>query len=174
MNVLSIDPGVSGALAMVHHAPGNAPTVQVHDFPRVTVTVSGRVRNRTDLHQLWLLVQGLAAIGPDLVVVEDIEAGGQRPNQRGAVVLGASYGALVMAVIACGLPIHLAPPNRWKAQLGVSAGKTEREKSDAARMAASRIFPNSAACWPLVKHHGRAEAALLGWYGVTKVLGARA
>lgn len=171
MYVLGIDPGVTGALAIVRYTPGHVPTVDVHDFPKITLTVSRRARERLDNHKLWSLMQVLSAIGPDLAVLEDIESGGQRPNQRGGVTLGACFGAPYMAIVACGLPLHLTLPRDWKTALKVPAGRTDREKSDAARTAATRIFPANSHLWPLVKHHNRAEAALLAWYGITKVLG---
>jgi crossover junction endodeoxyribonuclease RuvC len=47
----------------------------------------------------------------------------------------------------------------------VPAGK------DAARARACELLPRLADRWPLVKHHGRAEAALLALYGIRALNG---
>jgi hypothetical protein len=53
----------------------------------------------------------------------------------------------------------LVPPRRWKSALQVPASK------DAARFRASQLLPQAAHLWPLKKHDGRAEAALLAVFG---------
>ena len=50
-------------------------------------------------------------------------------------------------------------PQRWKRELGVPAGK------DGARARASQLLPQAAGQWPLKKHDGRAEAALISVFG---------
>jgi hypothetical protein len=48
----------------------------------------------------------------------------------------------------------------WKKALGVPADK------DGARARASQLMPENAWLWPLVKHDGRAEAALIAYWGI--------
>lgn len=163
--MIGIDPGRTGAISVVHDAPLR---VCVHDIPTVNVKVGGKVRVRMDFHRTWELLQGLAFEGPALVLLEDIERGGVRPGQSGGVVFGKIAGALEAFCVALGLPIHLVPPATWKRELRLTSDKDET------RLAASRLFPGFAHLWPLVKHDGRAEAALLAWYGITKVLGKEA
>jgi hypothetical protein len=45
---------------------------------------------------------------------------------------------------------------------------------DGARARASQLLPAGVQLWPLVKHDGRAEAALLALYGVRQLGGAAA
>jgi hypothetical protein len=58
------------------------------------------------------------------------------------------------------VPITIVHPRTWKRALGVP-----REK-DGARARASQLLPAHAHLWPLKKHDGRAEAALIATYGV--------
>lgn len=118
-------------------------------------------------------MQALAANDPALVMLEDIEAGGNRPQQSGGVSFGIITGALEAYVIALQLPHRKVSPKVWKGVLKIKAGKTDAEKSAAARLAASQTFPGFSHLWPLVKHDGRAEAALLAYYGATYILGAK-
>jgi hypothetical protein len=56
---------------------------------------------------------------------------------------------------ALGIPRSFVAPAVWKKALGVPAAK------DGARTRASQLMPNAAGHWPLVKHDGRARAALI-------------
>jgi crossover junction endodeoxyribonuclease RuvC len=53
-------------------------------------------------------------------------------------------------------------PNIWKKAIGCPKDK------DMARMLASRLLPQHSDNWPLKKHDGRAEAALIALYGLNK------
>jgi hypothetical protein len=173
--ILGIDPGTKGgAIALFRVAPGSA-ELQVFKLPTLRLHIGKSDRPRLDLHATWSLMRGLAVEGIRLAVIEDIERGGVRPGQRGGVALGAAAGMLHGYCVALGLPDHPIPPATWKAALGVKTprGATDRARKDAARLAASRTFPRFAHLWPEWKDHDLAEAALLAWYGATKVLGVR-
>ena len=62
------------------------------------------------------------------------------------------------------IPLTMVAPLKWKRALGVPADK------DGARARASQLLPAHAGLWCRVKDDGRAEAALIAYYGVT-VLG---
>jgi crossover junction endodeoxyribonuclease RuvC len=66
---------------------------------------------------------------------------------------------------ALGVPMSFVAPATWKRALQVPAAK------DGARARASQLLPAAAGHWPLVKHDGRAEAALIALYGL-RFLGA--
>lgn len=57
------------------------------------------------------------------------------------------------------IPMTLITPAQWKVALRVPADK------GGARARASQLIPKGAHRWPLAKHDGRAEAALIGLYG---------
>ena len=73
---------------------------------------------------------------------------------------GVVFGAIQQAV-ACNFykPALLVTPQRWKGHFGLDSNK------DASRARASELLPAHAHLWPLKKHDGRAEAALLALYG---------
>jgi hypothetical protein len=79
----------------------------------------------------------------------------------------AAYGAILGALGALGLEVHIVTPAAWKRAVGVTADK--RSSLDLART----LWPSDADRWfRLAKHDGRAEAALIAVYGLD-VLGVR-
>lgn len=143
--------------------------ITVSTIPNIRTEISGKTRTRMDFHGTWSAVQAFAAGAPNLVVLEDV--GGGRPFQRGQLVQGHGAGALEMAIVAAGLPIHLETASVWKSALKLKPHKDRKERKGEARRAASRLFPAFSHLWALVKDDGKAEAVLLAWYGATKVLG---
>lgn len=156
MIVLGIDPGFTGALALYHPERN---TLTIADMPTTTRRMSNKtIRTELNIPALlhWLDVH----LPPDNVVawVEDPHA---LPKQgiTSAFRFGQVCGALQAAVLAYGLPLHLVPPATWKQHMGLSADKVGCQHR------ASHLLPAHAHLWPLKKHDGRAEAALLAWYG---------
>lgn len=154
--LLGIDPGVNGALAICSQ---NNTIIRTWDFPTVKYRIGKTVKTRLDVPAFLDLVLGVAAMwSPDLAVIEDV---GGLPGQSApaAFTFGFTTGCQTSALIAAGIPFTKVKPSVWKKALGVPAEKS------AARMMASQLLPNGQDQWPLVKHDGRAEAALLALYG---------
>lgn len=150
---VGIDPGLSGALAIVEPVPA---VVQVFDMP--TLEINGR--NRLDMHALLALLREWNMLH-DIkgVLVEDV---GAMPGQAFMFPFGFACGAAQMAVTAVQLPLRLVTPQKWKKHYGLRGGK---ENKDQSRLLASRLFPAHAAKWARKKDDGRAEAVLLANYG---------
>ena len=72
---------------------------------------------------------------------------------------GMTYGMILSALAAAEIPYEEVSAAKWKRVLRVSKEK------DIARRRASELMPHGASCWPLKKHHNRAEAALIAFYG---------
>ncbi|MGE5548417.1 MAG: hypothetical protein ACM33T_16045 [Solirubrobacterales bacterium] len=90
-----------------------------------------------------------------------VEAVGAMPGQGVSSVFafGKVFG-LVLGILAANfIPHTLVPPQRWKRTLGVPADK------DGARARASQLLPAHAGLWCRAKDDGRAEAALLAYFG---------
>ena len=139
--ILGIDPGKKGALAVLDtetHA------VATHDMPGTT----------RELHDL---IAGLPIIKIAVVEKPYYPAINGTSN---AGKKGESYGVLIGALEWRDIPFREVPPKDWKASLIVPTDK------NAARQRANQFFPDAADQWPLVKHDGRAEAALIAWYGL--------
>lgn len=141
MNVLGIDPGRCGALAVL-----DCETLQVstHDLPASVPA----------LHEL---ISDLPNIR--LCCLEQIHAGPQMAR-RTIGVMFEGFGVLKGALSWRSIPVQTVRPSVWKGALNVPADKA------AARRRASEFFPDCADQWKLAKHDGRAEAALLAWYGM--------
>lgn len=162
MNYLGIDPGASGALALLHLKPDAAGRVdsflQVEDMP--TLEINGK--RRIDLYKLAGILEmwaGLYVI--ERAVIENVNA---MPKQgvASSFYFGFAAGAAQMAVAGRAIPMVLVVPQVWKKVYGLRGGP---ENKDASRAAASRLFPGAAHYWERKKDDGRAEAALLAHYG---------
>lgn len=153
--VVGIDPGTSGAIALVD----SRGRVSTYDIPCHKVKRGKTVKLRLDNVRLQALANALTAVGPVCVFVEDV---GGLPGQSApaAFTFGATCGAIAQAFIAAGAAIEPVTPQVWKKRLGVPKDK------DSARAVASRLLPAGAHLWPLVKHDGRAEAALIALWGL--------
>lgn len=156
MRVIGIDPGVSGALAVISGDNGTLRIEAVYDLPTQSEkTSSGKVRRYIDPVALAALVASIGEV--DKVVVERLVA---PPGVSGlsAYSMGATAATIATVLRLAGLSFRLVSPVVWKRGLEVPAAK------DAARQYAGRLFKDGAH-WPRVKDHNRAEAALIGAWG---------
>jgi len=151
--ILGVDPGLNGALAFFDVGAGS---ITVNDMP--TIEAGVKSKRVVDEAALAKLIDGFGGV----IEHAFVEKVGAMPG-NGAVSMfgfGVSYG-LVRGVLAANfIPITLVPPQTWKSRLGVPASK------EGARARASQLLPAFSHLWPLVKHDGRAEAALIAYYGV--------
>ena len=162
--VLGIDPGISGALAFY-----NEDVLTVHDMPTTTRIVNGSKKQAVEPYQLASIIE-LHRHAIDKVVVEQVSAMPARARFPGGPVrgmgatsafsFGTTYGMILGVVAAVGLPVITVVPVVWKRKFGLLG-----QGKDASRAEASRRLPRWADLWPLKKHDGRAEAALLALYG---------
>lgn len=147
--ILGIDPGLSGALALY----GVDGSLEVVDIP--TLQLKKRV---IDEYALARIIDDWSS----RICEVWLEQVGVRPGEGavGAFTFGRGYGALRGICAANFLPIVDVTPAAWKGALRVSSDK------DAARARASALLPRHAGQWPLKKHDGRAEAALIALHGM--------
>ena len=152
--ILGVDPGLSGALAVL----GPEGAVHVFDVPTTSRRVNNKDKRQIDPYQLasWLEIQR------PLIRFAVIEQVGTMPGQgvTSAFGFGFTTGGIHGIIAACGIQIQTVPPQTWKRKFGLLG-----QNKDASRGEASRRFPHFAHLWPLKKHDGRAEAALLALYG---------
>lgn len=155
MLIVGIDPGLSGALAFLDAAGG----LTVTDVPVHVLKVNGRDRRRLDGHSLARCVANLASTVAGLhVILENVHA---MPKQgvASSFSFGKVFGAIEQCLVDHNVPYTLVEPALWKRVLGVPADK------DGARRRASQLMPKHAGLWARAKDDGRAEAALLAYYG---------
>jgi crossover junction endodeoxyribonuclease RuvC len=145
MRILGIDPGITGAIS--HFIGGRLD--EVIDMPVFDTRVDG-----------GQIAEILAFTAAELVVIEDT----QPMPKNGSIAsfkLGLNTGIVIGAVQGHEVPLIRVRPSTWKRWAGL-IGKPK----DAARGLVIELYPQIADDVRLVKHQGRADAILIGRYGV--------
>jgi crossover junction endodeoxyribonuclease RuvC len=153
--ILGIDPGQSGAFALYNPKHER---VAVLDMPTLSITVNQSVKKMIDLSAIkeWLLCHEM------LIAHVIMEKPTAMPKQgiTSAFNFGWTNGGLTGLIVgALAVRLTLIAPATWKKSMKLTADK------DACRLRASQLFPNDADKWTRKKDDGRAEAAMLAWYG---------
>lgn len=155
--VLGLDPGLTGALALydmnakaLHH---------VWDIPTIVSPTSGK-----RVIDVAALSQGIDVFASKIsfAVLEDVSS---RPGEGVASTFkfGEGFGTLKGILAANYIPTHLVKPAVWKILLGLNSSKTlSRER-------AMSLFPTHKQFFRRAKDDGRAEAALLAWFGADRL-----
>lgn len=144
MRVLGIDPGQSGAIAIVSD-DGIECCI---DMPVVETTVNAVLVHRE--------LGGHGTI--DMAVIERVHA---MPKQgvSSSFKFGRSLGVLEGVVASFRWPVEMPTPAAWKKAMGVTADK------DTARAKALELWPGDADLFRRKKDADRAEACLLAEWG---------
>lgn len=150
MILLGIDPGLSGAVCIWRDG-----TVEIHDMPIHALERGGKNKREIDEHALCAL------LSDSDIEHAFIERVWSMPGQgvSSSFAFGQSFGIIKGIIAAYCVPMTLVASMTWKKSLQVPAAK------DGSRARASQLMPNAAHNWPLRKHDGRAEAALIALYG---------
>src|SRR5690606_8170905 len=140
--ILGIDPGVSGALALLNE---RGCVVGVADMPVLAAGTKGR--RLIDVPALIRLLQSVADRARGVrAVLEEVSAM-PRDGAVGAFSFGRGFGSVETALAGSGIPVTMVRPQVWKRRLGVPAG-SDSKKADAVRLIASRLMPSGAEFWP--------------------------
>jgi len=144
MILLGIDPGVNGALALLDKGENR---VTVHDMPDTTDTLSELVAS-------FPKVSGCMIEKPFYPKVI---------GTKNVAKIAEAYGRIKAVLFFHGIAIREVAPKDWKAALNLSDSKA------ASRELAGAFFPDDAHQWKRAKDDGRAEAALIAWYGLGRI-----
>lgn len=133
---LGIDPGLSGAVALLTVEADNRESVtSIQKTPVVwgQRRPGGPRRRRYDIPAMLRLLLPLASVSLCF-----LEAQGARPKQGRASIFTTGFGAGVWEalLVAVGIPHVVVPPQRWRKLVGLSGVDKE-----AVRLAAARRFP---------------------------------
>lgn len=140
MRIIGIDPGINGALAMYDHG-----TLQeVVDMPCLAGQVDGGA-----------LADLFARKQPQMIAVERMQPM-PRNGSIASFSLGVNYGVILGVAAAGAHPFITMRPSEWKRRMGLL-----KKPKEASRRLAIELWPNHANQFRLVKHDGRAEAALI-------------
>jgi crossover junction endodeoxyribonuclease RuvC len=158
---IGIDPGMSGALALLNVSDAGT-DVEVVDMPFVMVRGAKGDKKTMDFWTLASIVGAWSSLHP--VKGATIEAVHAMPEQgvTSSFNFGGAFYAARQALASAGVRETLVQPATWKAIYGLRGG---RENKDMSRSKATEFYPAFAEKWKLKKHDGRAEAALLAHYG---------
>lgn len=173
MIVLGIDPGLSGAIAMLGHKGellglADLPTMQRgagNAFVKNQVSPAGLrdllcewCNGRYDKNEIAVFLEEARPM-PTVA-----RRGGQIKVLQGSATtfsMGLTAGLIEGVIAAKGYTHQLVPATKWKKAFGLSSSKEQ------ARMKAQRMFPSAEV--HLAKHHNRAEALLIARYGYDTV-----
>jgi crossover junction endodeoxyribonuclease RuvC len=143
MMYLGCDPGRQGAFALFDKTEM---TVQTFDMPD---TLSG-------VHRL------LSEFPPLRACIIEKPFYPRMVGTANVAVMAENYGALKSSLLWLDIPCFEVRPAEWKKGLNLGPSKSD------SRNKASQIFPGNADQWHMKKHDGRAEAALIAWFGQGK------
>lgn len=156
MPILGVDPGISGALAILDD---EGELVAVHDMPSLPDGAKGR--NAVNAPLLASIVFQSHATRAFCELV------GPRPGEGavGAFGFGRSRGVIEGVCGAAGVPVAMIAPPVWKRAAGIPPGA---ENKDMARARAIARWPRHADLFARKKDCDRAEAALVALAGLAK------
>jgi len=144
--IQACDPGLNGAFARFDISAG---TLDVVDMPTVEVTKRREVNEQLANEYIG---------DCDHFFIEKQSA---RPGQGVSSMfkLGVNYGIVKGIVAAQQIPITVVTPQKWRNACHVPSGK------DGSRARAAQLFPMYADLFSRRKDDGRADAALIAFYG---------
>lgn len=160
---IAVDPGVGGAIAWFSD---DGQLIEIQDLPTVTILVGKTNRSRL---VPALLAEMLRRPGrtPTTAFVEQV----QPMPKNGSIAgfgLGHCYGQIQGVLAGLGITEHGISSKAWKRHFGAPAGKmTDAQRKEWARQRALQLWPGLAAEMARKKDHGRAEAALIGAFGIS-------
>lgn len=148
--IIGIDPGKYGAIAWVSEGGS---LIEARDLPFAKEGLMCAVLAE------WVSAPGRR---PTHAFLERV---GARPGAgvSGMFNFGRGYGQIEGVLSACGVPITLVTPAKWKGDLRLSSDKT------ASRARAAQLWPGLAGVFARVKDDGRAEAALIALHGANSI-----
>ena len=127
-------------------------------MPALVVTRNGKLKREVSVTVVAGLLRKYEPVHAYLELV------GARPNQGVSSMyqFGRTVGMLEGCLGALMVPTTRVAPQRWQKFTATRGGK------GGARLRAAELFPAYATYFARVKDDGRADAALIAWWGCTK------
>ena len=159
MIYIGIDPGASGAIAVIYD--------DVINFYDLSKSHADNVD-----HLKAILFSGKVERSALFAVIEKVNA---MPKQgvASSFNFGVTFGALQGALYALNIPFTLVTPQKWKARVFDSSprGQVKADQKTAARDLARRLYPQASDRLARVKDSDRAEALLMAHYAMLNMKG---
>lgn len=147
--ILGVDPGISGACALIDTTEW---TIEIRDMPREVGLVNRNAVSPTGVVRL------IGDYKPDFTFCEDVWSSPQQ-GVASAFSFGRSLG-IILGATASHSMLTMVKPTLWK-----NVTSTPKDKNQARRRA-QQLFPCAYDLFVRVKDDGRAESALLAFYGL--------
>lgn len=140
--LIGIDLGKQGAFAVIDDYDG-ALSVKTHDMPATLDAKRQLISDIGVVKCAWVE----RPFFPRMIGIKN------------AVTIAKAYGELKACLFFAGIPTFEVDPSAWKKSMHLTSDK------NASRALASQYFPDCSDQWQRVKDDGRAEAALIAYYG---------
>lgn len=149
MIVWGCDPGLSGAVALFDAGNG---VVETWDMPIVEVRQKKAVSPQ--------LIKDILELHDAPLWIEQVSA---RPNQGVTSMFnfGKSYGMVLGVAAGLGMKVNYVTPQQWRKAVRCPTGK------DGSRARAMELLPAYSQMFARKRDDGRADAALIAYYGFT-------
>lgn len=167
MLILSVDPGLSGAIAMLGDG-----WARVFDLPTVPMETEGTIKRRVSGPELQrLLLANIPEREGDVhFVIEALSTGGQVSSAQSSGSQYRTRGTIECLAECLGLQVHEVYARTWKKRYGLVGKKDGEDEASKARQIAINLFPDLEQDLRLAKFHNRAEAILIGrWFQEEKL-----
>jgi crossover junction endodeoxyribonuclease RuvC len=151
--IIGIDPGLSGAVAIIN----GTDSLIVIDMPTMTVERNGKAKRQVSASELADIFSPYDSSKCHVYVEKVSAMAGQ--GVTSVFSFGRSFGMIEGILAAFKLPVTYVAPATWVKAVGRGQGK------DASRARAMELFPNNQADFKLKKWDGRADAALIAYWG---------
>lgn len=162
MLIISIDPGLSGAVALL-----GDDWQKVLDLPTVPTDGQGTITRRVHGPSLQkLLLESIPEGEGDIHAVMELLAAGGQGNMVQTTIAQAETSATIRCLLECfGLEVHRVYAQTWKRFYGLAGKKAQGENPAArAREIATSLYPSLGLELRRACDHNRAEAILLGHF----------
>ena len=153
--VIGVDPGALGAIAILED---NGKLIQVMDMPTVDVVIAGKTKKRVSPELLAADLKMYADQGA-VAWVEQVNA---LPKQgvTSVFAFGQAFGVVLGVLAGLQIPTQTVTPMKWKKGMALNASK------DGSRIKATQLWPAMAGDFKRVMDDGRAESALIAYWGI--------
>ena len=162
IEVLGIDPGVNPAVCYIREHGGKLEEVRFFEGDETSAKVMRGSKVRREPVPV-LLRELFLSLNPRCVFLEKISP---RPKEGAASAFAfARAAALIEGVaVGAGFNLHLVRPQEWRKSFRLGPGKEGNRAK-----AASLIGIDHAHLFSKVRDHNRADAFLIGFYGLTMI-----
>jgi len=149
---IGIDPGLSGAIAII-----SPESLKIYDMPTMTVERNGKAKRQVSASELAEMLYLYS--GRDCHVYCERVSAMAGQGVTSVFSFGRSFGMIEGILAAFKMPVTFVPPATWVKAIGRGQGK------DASRARAMELFPSDQDQFKRVKDDGRADAALIAYWG---------